>query len=187
MPSSCAVTMNSSRPHHAATVAFDPVGLIVNSASFDSVRARSSPSARSIANRHRGRGSRRTLLRVLPVDRKHRDASRVAHPLLRDSKDLGVVLAPRDALDRRRELPRVQALPCPDVPQLERVVGRAGDEVGGSGCCANEAAQLRDPVSFLGLVRREDRRTYSRRRRSRRYRCGRRRCRVAPRCASTRR
>ena len=200
VPSSCAVTMSSSRLHHAATVAFEPVGLIVNCGSFDSARGRAARcvSVRSRVGQQCAREEEgRTVLEVVAVDGKDRDAAGEAHALLGDGEDALVVLAPRDALNGRRELPRVQALARLDVPQLHHVVRRARDEQGRGGCARERGGGARvsrgsSPrvLSVRPLARttssllRGGRGTHCRRRRSRRCRCGRRRCRRARRCAT---
>jgi len=148
VPSSCAVTMSSSRLHHAATVAFEPVGLIVNCGSFDSARGRAARcvSVRSRVGQQCAREEEgRTVLEVVAVDGKDRDAAGEAHALLGDGEDALVVLAPRDALNGRRELPRVQALARLDVPQLHHVVRRARDEQGRGGCARERSRSEGQP------------------------------------------
>ena len=72
---------------------------------------------------------RRTILPILSINRKHPNRTLMPHPLLGNAHDLFPVRREIHPLHRRRELPRVQAFPVGDLPELEGVVGRAGDEV----------------------------------------------------------
>ena len=68
-----------------------------------------------------------TRQRIHPV---HHDAAQMAHALLGDAEQVLAVVRKLDALDRRRELPGVDALAGADVPELDGVVGGAGGEQG---------------------------------------------------------
>lgn len=67
------------------------------------------------------------------VDVDDDDVAEVAHALLGDAQQLGAVLVELDALDGRGELPRLEALARLDLPQADRVVGRARGDHGRRG------------------------------------------------------
>lgn len=56
----------------------------------------------------------------------HHHGAQESHALLRDAQQLGTVLTKLDALDRRREVPRLQTPPRAHLPQLYAVIGAAG-------------------------------------------------------------
>ena len=76
-----------------------------------------------------GQGLLVALLGVdVDLDVQHDDGAQVAHALLRHAQQLGAVLVELDALDGRRELPRLEALAALEVPELDGVVGRPGGD-----------------------------------------------------------
>ena len=62
-------------------------------------------------------------------DIQYHNSSQVSHALLGDAEQLGAVLVELDSFDRSGEVPGLQTLAGLDVPEADRVVGRArGDE-----------------------------------------------------------
>jgi hypothetical protein len=57
----------------------------------------------------------------------------VPHALLRYAEELAAILVELDPLDGGRELPRLEALARLDVPESDRVVGRARGDNGACG------------------------------------------------------
>lgn len=104
------------------------------------------------------------------VDVKDDDVGQVAHALLGNAQELGAVLVEGDALDGRGELPDLEALSRLDVPQANRVVGRARGNHGRGGVdvdgpdgtdvamvCSEALAVVRVPdADLLVLGDRED-------------------------------
>ena len=67
------------------------------------------------------------------VDVVHDNVAEVSHALLRDSQQLRAILVELDALDGGRELPRLDKTAGLDIPQTDRVVGRARGNHGRGG------------------------------------------------------
>jgi hypothetical protein len=65
------------------------------------------------------------------LDVQHNNSAQVPHALLCYAQQLGAVLVELDALDGRREVPCLQALPRLDVPEPDRIVGGPRGEDGG--------------------------------------------------------
>jgi hypothetical protein len=130
LPLSCPVTIISGPvPANAQTVAFEPMGLKKCIGSRDSAPA--SATGSKAGNGH-------TFCRLGSVEAEDTQSALMTHALFGDANDVLAGLVQRDALDRRRELPGVQALARLHFPQLHGVVGRAGDKVLGLGCRKRE-------------------------------------------------
>jgi hypothetical protein len=67
------------------------------------------------------------------LDVEHDDGAQMSHTLLRHAQQLGAVLVELDALDGRRELPRLETLAALEVPELDGVIGGPGRDQGRGG------------------------------------------------------
>ena len=67
------------------------------------------------------------------LDIQHDNGAQVTHALLRYTQQPGAILVELDALDGRREVPRLEKLAGLDLPQADGVVGRAGGDDGRGG------------------------------------------------------
>lgn len=67
------------------------------------------------------------------VDVEDDNVGQIAHALLGDAQQLGAVLVELDALDGRGELPDLEALSGLEIPQANRVIGRARGNHGRGG------------------------------------------------------
>jgi hypothetical protein len=109
-PDSCPVRIRDGSWAKVTTVALDPMGLNVNTASFDS-----GVHVEWLFTLCRSRAL--TISPVpLTVNTEYTDSTLVSHALLRYTHNLRVILAERHTLYSGRELPRIQAFPRRHLP-----------------------------------------------------------------------